>query len=98
MADIFDPIDDTVYRTLFEQVRLPMVVIEDDTTIVLCNPAFAAWSGLPRESIEGKESWTRFVANPAELERMRDYHRRRRVDPASVPAEYEFEFVDVHGE
>lgn len=87
---------DDLYRTIFENTGTAMIVIEEDTTISLCNEAFVALSGYPRDEIEGRKSWTEFVA-PEDLPRMLGYHRRRREDPAAAPHNYEFLFVDRHG-
>ncbi len=84
------------YRTLFETTGTALIVIEEDTTIALANEEFARLSGYSREEIEGKVSWTKFVA-PQDLERMKRYHRLRRIDPNAAPRQYEFTFVDRSG-
>ncbi len=95
--DIPLPVPEHVYRTIFENTGTAMCLIEEDTTISLCNEEFAALAALPREEIEGKKSWTEFVA-PEDLPRIREYHRRRRQDPAAAPRNYEFTFVNRRGE
>ncbi|MGC7879501.1 PAS domain-containing protein, partial [Desulforudis sp. 1190] len=84
------------FLTLFENTGLPTCLIEEDTTISLCNEDFARFAGYPRAEIEGRMSWTAFVAEE-DLERMRGYHILRRRDPQAAPRNYEFRFVDRHG-
>lgn len=62
------------YRTVFENTGAGTVIIEDDTTISLCNTEFERLSGYPREEIEGRKSWTEFVVQE-DLERMKIEHR-----------------------
>ncbi len=91
------PTPDEVHRTIFENTGTAMCLIDEDTTIALCNRQFAALAGLPREDIEGKKSWAEFVA-PSDLPRMREYHHRRRRESGAAPRNYAFTFVDRHGE
>ncbi len=84
------------YITLFENTGTATCLIEEDTTISFCNEDFARLVGYTRPEIEGKKSWTEFVA-PEELERLLGYHRMRRRDPQGAPRNYEFRFVDRHG-
>ena len=48
--------------------------------------------------MEGKKKWTEFVARKDDLERMKEYHRLRRIDPLSAPQTYEFQLVDRKGQ
>jgi diguanylate cyclase (GGDEF)-like protein/PAS domain S-box-containing protein len=84
------------YRTIFETAKTATVIIEEDTTISLANREFVNLSGYTKKEIEGIKSWTGFVFKD-DLEKMKDYHYRRRKDPNSVPREYEFGFVDRQG-
>lgn len=54
--DIPLPVPEHVYRTIFENTGTAMCLIEEDTTISLCNEEFAALAALPREEIEGKKA------------------------------------------
>jgi PAS domain S-box-containing protein len=85
------------YRSIFETTAAATIIIEEDTTISLVNDAFEKLSGISREKMEGKRSWTEFVAED-DLPRMREYHRIRRVDPHAAPRNYEFRFVDKDGQ
>lgn len=84
-----------LYRTIFETTGTAMVIMEEDTTISMVNSEFARLWGYAKEDLEGK-SWTEFVAKE-DLGRMLEYHRRRRVDPESVPRSYEFRGFDKNG-
>ncbi|HDH97294.1 MAG TPA: PAS domain S-box protein, partial [Proteobacteria bacterium] len=84
------------YRAVFENTGTAMTIVEEDTTISLANRKFAELTGLPKEEIEGKKSWTEFVVGK-DLERMKRYHKLRRKSPELAPKEYEFRFRDRNG-
>lgn len=84
------------YRTVFETTGTATVIIEPDTTISMANSEFARMSGFTKEEIEGKLKWTVFVV-PEDLERMRQYHMKRRAAEKGVPSDYEFRFLDRWG-
>jgi PAS domain S-box-containing protein len=84
------------YRTIFETTGVATVIVEEDATISLANTEFEKLSGYSKKEIEGKKGWAEFVAKD-ELERMKAYHRWRRIDPATAPKQYEFRFVDRRG-
>ncbi|MBN1196951.1 MAG: response regulator [Candidatus Aminicenantes bacterium] len=84
------------YRAIFENTGSATVIIEADTTISLANQKFVELSGYSREEIEGRMSWTQFV-EPDWLERMREYHRKRRQSRDAAPRQYEFDFRDRSG-
>ena len=85
-----------LYRSVFEHTGSATLIIEGDMTISLINSEAARLSGYSREEVEGKISWTTFVA-PHDLKRLADYHRQRRAKPDSVPGTYEFQMVDRQG-
>jgi PAS domain S-box-containing protein len=84
------------YRSIFESTGTAMVLLDEDYTIALANAEFENLSGYRREEIEGKLKWTEFVSRP-DLERMKEYHRKRRVDRSTAPRKYEFRFIDRVG-
>lgn len=84
------------YKAIFEHTGTATVIIEADTTISLANNEFENLSGYSREEIEGKKSWTEFTSKE-DLERMKEYHRRRRVNSTSAPLIYDFRFIDRKG-
>ena len=85
-----------LYRSTFEHTGSATIIIEEDTTIALANSEFEHLTGYSREEMEGKMSWTVFVA-AGDIERLKNYHRQRRIDPGSAPRIYEFRLIDRHG-
>ena len=85
------------YRTIFETTGTATIIIEEDTTISLANKEFAKLSGYTKEEVEGKKSWTDFVAHKDDLEKMKAYHYTRRIDPDAAPRNYEYKFIDKQG-
>jgi PAS domain S-box-containing protein len=85
------------YRAIFEDSGTPLIFIEEDKTISICNKAFEKISGYSKAEIEGRKKWTDTVAEPDDLSRMIEYHRLRRIDPQSVPQTYEFRLLDRQG-
>jgi PAS domain S-box-containing protein len=85
-----------LYRTIFETTGTATIIVEEDTTVTLVNTEFEKLSGAPKEYWEGKRKWTEFVHEKDRV-RMLGYHYRRRVEPESVPRNYEFGLVDQQG-
>lgn len=88
---------ETWYRTLFETTGAATMILEEDTTISLVNREFVKQFGYSREETENRKSWTEFI-DPGDVDRMREYHRLRRVDPEGPPKNYEFRFISKAGE
>jgi PAS domain S-box-containing protein len=84
------------YRTTFENTGTAMVIVEQDSTIVLANGGFAELSGFSKEEIEGKKSWTEFVVRE-DLGRMLVQHRLRRENREGALKNYQFHFVRRDG-
>ncbi len=87
---------EVTYRTIFENTGTATVLIEENTTISLANAEFERLSGYSRKEIEGKRSWTEFVAKE-DLDQMLDQHRLRRVRQESALRHYEFRFITKSG-
>jgi two-component system, cell cycle sensor histidine kinase and response regulator CckA len=85
------------YRTIFENTATANIIIGEDTTILLANSNFENMTGYSKHELEGKMSWAHFVVEE-DLEKMKHYHRMRRVAPGSVPNSYEFRFTNRKGE
>lgn len=84
------------YRALFETSETPMVIIEEDSTISLANPAFEKLSGYRKDEVEGQMNWRSFIVEQ-ELPRLEKYHMIRRIDPSAVPRSYESRVIDRNG-
>jgi len=85
-----------LYRTIFENTGTATIIGEDNTTIYLANTQFQNLSGYSKKELEGKKSWTYFIAEE-DLEMMLQYHRLRRVNPQAAPKHYELRFHDREG-
>jgi PAS domain S-box-containing protein len=72
--------------------------ISEDTTISLVNKEFENLTGYPKIQVEGKMSWTELIADEADLERMRMFHRLRRIDPGLAPGVYDTKIRNRQGE
>jgi len=86
------------YRAVFENTGTATIIVEQDTTISLVNAEFEELSGYSREEIVGEKNWTKFVARKDDLEKMKQYHQLRRIDPDAVPKRYESKLIDKRGE
>ncbi len=87
---------ENAYRAIFENTGTATVIIEADTTISLANAEYEKLSGFSREELEGKKQWTEFVVEE-DLERMKQHHIQRRIDPEAASHHYEFRFRDRNG-
>ena len=85
-----------LYRSIFENSGAATVIIDEDTTLLLANKEFEKLSGYSKEELEGKKTWTEFVAEE-DLKRMKKYHYLRRKDPSLAPEKYTFKFRDRRG-
>lgn len=86
-----------LFLRIFEKSTAPSIVIDEDMTILLINEKVEELLGYPREYIEGKVKWTRFVVDD-DLERMMRFHRFRRDDESGAPEEYECRLMNRAGE
>jgi len=77
------------YRAIFENTATANIITAEDTTILLANTNFERLTGYSRQELEGRMSWTLFVV-PEDLERMKQYHFKRRSEPDAAPHTYEF--------
>lgn len=87
---------ENTYRTIFENTAAATLIVDDDGTIFLANAQCEKLVGRSREKLEGGRKWTEFVAED-DSARMKKYSELRKVDPSSVPYQYEFRIVDGHG-
>ncbi|HVN95219.1 MAG TPA: PAS domain S-box protein [Syntrophorhabdaceae bacterium] len=85
------------YRTVFENTGTATIIVEDDTTISLCNTEFERLSGYTKNEMEGKKTWTEFAVKE-DLGRMLSSHYLRREAPYATPRQYGFQFVTRTGE
>ncbi|MCX6120743.1 MAG: PAS domain S-box protein [Ignavibacteriales bacterium] len=84
------------FRVIFENSSSALAIIERDTTISMVNKEYCRMSGYEEKEVLGM-SWTKQIT-PEDLERLKEYNRRRLIDPKSVPDHYEFSFYRKNGE
>lgn len=85
-----------LYRTIFDVTGTAIVMVDENTTILLANRGVEQFTGYSRGEIEGKKSWMEFIEDD-DLERMVRYHRDRWTMSGSAPENYEFGFIDRDG-
>jgi PAS domain S-box-containing protein len=84
------------YKTIFENTGTATIIVEADNTISLVNTEFEKLYGRSKEDIVGKRKWHEFVSEEY-LPMMKEYHATRRINPETVPRNYEFDFIDASG-
>jgi PAS domain S-box-containing protein len=85
-----------IFRSIFENSSAAMAIIEPDTTITLVNEEYCKLIGATKQEVIGT-SWTRQIP-PEDLERLKEYNRRRLINPKDAPEKYEFTFYHNSGE
>jgi len=84
------------FRTIFESNSSAIAIIEPDTTISMVNDAYCQLSGYTKQEVVGM-IWTKQIP-PDDLERLKEYNRRRLLNPQDAPDKYEFKFYKKGGE
>jgi len=86
------------YRLLFENTGIGMMFIGEDTTIALVNKEFEKLTGYTKSQVEKKMSWMDLIAGEENIERMRRFHRLRRIDPTLAPDQYDTKIRNREGD
>jgi PAS domain S-box-containing protein len=84
------------YRAIFETTGASTVIIEEDLTISLVNTEFERFSGYTRGEVEAKKRWIEFFL-PDDLEKLKEYHRLRTINPDWAPRSFESRFLTKTG-
>lgn len=84
------------YKTIFENTGTATIIVEEDSTLSLVNTQFEHLYGMKWDKIKGKLKWTDMVTSQ-HIQKMRKYHKLRRLNPDAVPRNYEFDLVDIAG-
>ena len=83
------------YRAIFENTGTATTIIDEDNSIIMANTKVMQLSGYPKEECVGR-SWTEFVV-AEDLERLKNFHRLRRIKEDLAPRSYEFRYIDKRG-
>jgi PAS domain S-box-containing protein len=75
------------YRTLFEHTGTATIIAGEDSRIDQANSECEVLTGYTRDEMVGKILWDDII-HPDDLETVKRYHDRRRIDPTSVPSHY----------
>jgi PAS domain S-box-containing protein len=84
------------YRTIFENTGTITAIVDESRDIIMANGEFARFFGVDPESLEKTVKIDELVYEE-DLEKVRNYHRLRRIDPGSVPNSYELRMIDRSG-
>lgn len=87
---------EAVFRYLFEKSMAPSIIIEDDLTISMANQKAKELFGFGADKRVGYVKWTEFIHHEDAM-RMKEFHKKRRVDEALAPNEYECRLIDANG-
>jgi len=85
------------YRTIFENTGTATVLIEKDMMISMANAELEKILGYRKKEVEGKMKVLDFV-DKDHVQRVKEFHRLRRIDPASAPRNYEVKVKSKKGE
>lgn len=88
---------ENIYRTIFENTGTITLIYNEKTIITMVNSDFARRMGFSKSEVEGKRSWTEFIA-PDDLPRLLFLHQLRGKDPKAAPRAYEFKIITRQGE
>jgi PAS domain S-box-containing protein len=84
------------FRSIFDKNSAAIAIIEPDTTISMVNREFCTESGYMMHEVIGK-SWTELIL-PEDLDRLKEFNRKRLINPNDAPDKYEFSFYNKNGE
>lgn len=84
------------YRTIFNHSGSAFLIIDEDMKILLSNPQAQTLLSLPREKLDNKASLADFLPD-FELERLKEYSRKRLINDPEVPRQYEVKYKDSQG-
>jgi|GEM_PF-750506 PAS domain S-box-containing protein len=87
---------EVLYRSIFENTGTATCISDENTILRLVNEECIKLTGYSREELEGKKSWTEFIV-PEDLERLKEYHRLRRLEPGAAPQSYTLRWLDRQG-
>ncbi len=84
------------FRSMFENNSAAMAIIEPDTTMSMVNDEYCKLSGYSKQETIGS-SWTNLIP-PEDIERLKEFNRRRMINASDAPDKYEFTIYNKKGE
>ena len=84
------------YQAIFESTGTGLLIMEEDTTVVMVNRQFEVYTGYSKQEVENEMSWTQLI-HPDDLEFMLEQHYLRRKDPNAAYKAYEFRLINRYG-
>ena len=81
------------YRTIFENTGTVTAILEKDMTIAMINSEFEEFFKCSKKEVEGRKKMSEFVCEE-DVEKVKNYHRLRRIDPEAAPRNYELKVRD----
>ncbi len=85
------------YRRIFEKMRTPVVLIEENGVVSMANAEFEELSGYSKEEVEGKKFLMEFLGREG-TERMSEYLSGRAPKPNELMHDAEFQLFAKNGE
>lgn len=80
------------YRAILENTGTASVIVEGDMSISYVNAQFANLAGLNTHEILSQKKWYDFFEE-SDVKKMKEFHTQRRINPYSVPRNYEGNFI-----
>ena len=84
------------YRTIFNHSGSALLIIDENFKILLSNPQAQLLLDLPSDKLDNVANLTQFLPD-YEIERVREYNRRRIQRDPDVPRQYETQYIDSKG-
>lgn len=89
-------ISEEKFRAIFKNNSAAIAIMEADTSISMVNDAYCKMGGYTEDEVVGI-SWTTQIY-PDDLERLKEYNRKRLMNPNDAPDNYEFRFYRKDGQ
>lgn len=87
---------DNFYRAIFENIKVPIIITDNNLKVITINHMFEIMSGYSLEELVGKNAWS-LIASAESLRKTKRNHRLRKLNPNLAPVYYEIETSDKHG-
>lgn len=85
------------YRSIFENINLPLIIVDDDLTIKKVNSCFEEFSGYKRKRVENKMKKTDLFSEEDEV-KIKSFHDIKNLKENAMPDEQIVKLVDKKGD